>query len=229
MLGAARRRRHETGNSFAAKTTFAGPADLSAPNDHGNVHLAPDHRRCTLLSTERRFSVFRMIRVGLAFAYIHSIVVVAIAVVFSVVHHDGLAGNSVDLSNTSISLETLESHVLILRYTYFLSALVIILSHGRWTEIATEDVRRSLFELNSFDLDKTFESFFGQLVIVTICFGIATLRPPPYIVKSLVDSLETSWISSAIWSGAMSVVMVAFGFTAVAAKEAMHEPHTPRR
>jgi hypothetical protein len=108
-------------------------------------------------------------------------------------------------------------------------ALGITLTHGRWTEIAVEDIRRSSLELDSFGTSQTIESIFGQFVIVTICFGIAVLRPPPGFMGALVNPLEAWWISSAIWSGAMSAVMVAFGVSAAAAKEAMQEPHVPRR
>jgi hypothetical protein len=131
-----------------------------------------------------------MIRVGLALAYIQGIVVVAIAIVFAVVHHDGIVGNSAALIDTPEKSEIMESYALILRYTYFFLALGITLTHGRWTEIAVEDIRRSSLELDSFGTSQTIESIFGQFVIVTICFGIAVLRPPPGFIGALVNPLE---------------------------------------
>lgn len=52
--------------------------------------------------------MFRMIRVGLALAYIQGIVVVAIAIVFAVVHHDGIVGNSAALIDTPEKSEIME-------------------------------------------------------------------------------------------------------------------------
>jgi hypothetical protein len=65
-------------------------------------------KRTIISDTERRFSVFRMIRVGLALAYIQGIVVVAIAIVFAVVHHDGIVGNSAALIDTPEKSEIME-------------------------------------------------------------------------------------------------------------------------
>jgi len=174
-------------------------------------------------------SVFKLIRIGLAAACIQSIVAVAAAILFALVMHNGIVGVSADVSNNSGIPQAMELHVPILRYTYLLLALGTILTHSRWTEIATEDVRIVSNEVNPLAPRRVTASIFGQLMIVTICFGIAVFRTPPYFLGATLNFLESKWLISALWSGAMSVVMVAFGVSTVAAKKAMQEPQTPRR
>ncbi|MFZ2103452.1 MAG: hypothetical protein WAU86_23105 [Oricola sp.] len=173
--------------------------------------------------------MFKLIRVGLAAACIQSIAVITAAILFAVAIHNNIVGNSVATSDAAGLSQKMDLYVPLLRYIYLMLAIGIILTHNRWAEIACEDVRRVSREVNPISPSKITGSVFGQLLIVTICFGIAVLRPPPYFVGAIVNFLEGRWIGSAIWSGAMSVAMVAFGVSAVAAKRAMQEPHTPRR
>lgn len=184
-------------------------------------------KRTISSDTERWFSVFKLIRVGIAAACIQCIVAVSATIFFVVVMRNSIVGNSDNLNNISGLPQAIEYYIQFLRYMYFLLALGIIFTHGRWTKIATEDIRRASHEVNPFAPSRTTDSIYGQLMIVTICFAIPVLCPPPYFVEAIVNFFESKWISSAVWSGATSVAMVAFGVRAAAAKRAMQEPHTP--
>lgn len=174
--------------------------------------------------------MFKLIRVGLAGAGVQSIVVVGVAILFAAMMHTSVVKDASDFDSSTLGMiEMIDSYLPLVRYTYLLLAAGIILTHSRWSDIATADARRTSLVINPFSPRRITESIFGQLMIVTICFGIAVLRPPPYILEVSLYFLESRWIISVIWSGAMSVAMVAFGISAAAAKKAMQEPHAPSR
>lgn len=117
--------------------------------------------------------------------------------------------------------EWIDAHSIHLRYFYLLAAIGLIFAFRRYFESFSESFRRGMLRANPITPKKESDLVFNQLLIATICFGIATLQPPPNIAVTALSSLAPAWVFTAIWSGLLSTATAALGANAVAARRAL--------
>jgi hypothetical protein len=167
--------------------------------------------------------MIRIFQAGFFTACLQGIFVVAITYAFMLAASRATAIPEAPLNHQgSLAFaEWMESHSILLRYNYFLIAIGLVLTRNRFVDLTAENIQRHSVWLQPIAPRRELETIFGQLLIATICFGIATLQSPPSIVLTISNLFSSSWFASVIWSGTMSIVLAAFGATVVAAKKAM--------
>ncbi|MBZ0217157.1 MAG: hypothetical protein K8F25_11425 [Fimbriimonadaceae bacterium] len=167
--------------------------------------------------------MFGFFQVGLIAAWLQGafVWIVTNAFMFAALHSIAISGPYSLLEGTPGVSEWMESHLILLRYSYFFIALGLTLTHNRFVDVTVEHIRQASHRIDPNNPDRASKFIFSQLIIAAICFAIATLHSPPSILAVISGHIENGWINSAAWSGIMSVVFAGIGANAAAAKTAI--------
>lgn len=167
--------------------------------------------------------MIRIFQVGLIAVCFQSISVVVITCTFMLVawRATTIPGPLGEHQGSVNFTEWMDGHSILLRYSYFLIAIGLILTRNKFTDLTAENIRQVAIWVQPITPKRELEAIFYQLLVATICFGVATVQAPSSSFIAILGSSGSSWIPAAIWSGAMSVILAAFGATVVAARKAM--------
>lgn len=160
--------------------------------------------------------------VGVVVAYIQGIVSVLItALIFFAAWWNSCMPDAVaNITCALRSSEWVDGHLLSFRYLLAASALSTLVIENRFINITSEKVRRLTSYINPIMPRKEIYVTYHQLLIAAICFGIATLQAPPFLLRMILGNFDPSWISTAVWSGLTSTATAAFGASAIAVRRA---------
>ncbi|MDF1717116.1 MAG: hypothetical protein P1U75_10690 [Antarcticimicrobium sp.] len=165
------------------------------------------------------FSVFPS---GLFAANLQAILVVTITAVFLLIAclHGAPQGQPPLAVDEASAAKWMANHAGLLRHFFLLSAISLVVARKRFFTRHWRTLRHEAHRLSPITPNREVHSIHAQLVVATIAFAIATLQSPPDLVVALLSPLGPPWISTALWSGTMSIVTAAFLACAVSAQRA---------
>jgi hypothetical protein len=108
----------------------------------------------------------------------------------------------------------------LLIWIFFLTAIGIALSSGRFVDFTAAHIRRASRLMRPVEPDHATMALLVQLWLAAIGFAILTLRPPPDVWIELGRNVGAACAASIVWSGVMSIGLASFGANAHAARKA---------